>query len=237
MNLLLLTPDHFINDHEAQLDERQRTHVLGVIKPNVGDFLTVGKMGGKIGRARVSHADKGDVRLDQIECINEAPAPLPLTLLLAMPRPQQLKRILQTVATMGVTKLCFIQTQRAEKSFWQSPSATDKAIREQLILGLEQGKATHMPTIEKHVRFKPFAEDILPSLAENTLKWVAHPGDYPCVDQIGETRAATLAIGPEGGFIASEIALLEQQGFEARQLGSRILKVETAVTALIAKMY
>lgn len=237
MNLLLLTPDHFINDNEIQLDERQRTHVLGVIKPNVGDLLTIGKMGEQIGRARVSYIDKLDVRLDQIEYLEESPPPLPLTLLLAMPRPQQLKRILQTVATMGVTKLCFIQTQRAEKSFWQSPSATDKAIKEQLILGLEQGKATHLPTIEKHVRFKPFVEDVLPSLAANTLKWVAHPGDYPSVNHIGKTQAATLAIGPEGGFISSEIALLEQQGFEARQLGARILKVETAVTALIAKMY
>ena len=237
MNLLLLTPNHFINDNEIQLDERQCDHVLRIIKPDVGSYLTVGKLGEKMGRARVSYLGKNDVKLDNIELFEDAPPQLPLTLILAMPRPQQLKRILQTVATLGVRKVCFIQTQRAEKSFWQSPSATDSAIRDQLILGLEQGKATHLPIIEKHVRFKPFVEDILPSLAINTLKWVAHPGAYPFVNHIGEQQAATLAIGPEGGFVTNEIALLEKQGFEARQLGSRILKVETAVTALIAKMY
>lgn len=237
MNLLLLTPDHFINDHEVQLDQRQCDHVLRIIKPDVGSYLTVGKLGGKMGRARVSYLGQKDVKLDSVELLDDAPPQLPLTLLLAMPRPQQLKRILQTVATIGVKKICFIQTQRAEKSFWQSPSATDSAIRDQLILGLEQGKATHLPIIEKHPRFKLFVEDVLPGLTENTLNWVAHPGNFPFVSHVGEQQAATLAIGPEGGFVTHEITLLKEQGFEARQLGPRILKVETAVTALIAKMY
>ena len=237
MNLLLLSPNHFISNNEIQLDERQRTHVLNVIKPNIGDYLTIGKRAGQIGRARVSHLHKSEIRLDNVEFLYDSPKPLPLTLLLAMPRPQQLKRILQTVAMMGVNKLCLIQTQRAEKSFWQSPSATDKAIEEQLVLGLEQGKTTHMPHIEKHLRFKPFVEDTLPQLSANTLKWVAHPGNYPLAGPLTDNQAATLAIGPEGGFVTDEIKLLQQYGFEARQLGPRILKVETAVTALIAKMY
>ena len=47
----------------------------------------------------------------------------------------------------------------------------------------------------------------------------------------------TLAIGCEGGFIPYEVSLLAQQGFMPVELGARILRVETAVTALIARLF
>ncbi|MFQ3257413.1 MAG: 16S rRNA (uracil1498-N3)-methyltransferase, partial [Porticoccaceae bacterium] len=49
--------------------------------------------------------------------------------------------------------------------------------------------------------------------------------------------ASTLAIGPEGGFIPFEIEKLVQVGFDPVHLGSRILRVENAVPALISRLY
>ena len=46
-----------------------------------------------------------------------------------------------------------------------------------------------------------------------------------------------LAIGPEGGFIAEEISSFERIGFQPVTMGERILRVETAVAALIARLY
>ena len=70
--------------------------------------------------------------LNGIELNNPPPPALPLKMIVAMPRPQMLKRILQTIACMGVDELHLLQTSKVEKSFWQSPSATDKAILSQL---------------------------------------------------------------------------------------------------------
>ena len=45
-----------------------------------------------------------------------------------------------------------------------------------------------------------------------------------------------LAIGPEGGFVEYEVEKFMKAGFEGVHLGERILRVETAVTALLARL-
>jgi RsmE family RNA methyltransferase len=50
------------------------------------------------------------------------------------------------------------------------------------------------------------------------------------------SEPVTLAIGPEGGFIEYEVTKLIETGFTPVHLGPRILKVETAVTALLSRL-
>jgi RsmE family RNA methyltransferase len=159
-----------------------------------------------------------------------------LTLLLALPRPKMLKRVLQTVASMGVPKLILLNSYRVEKSFWQTPFLQPEAIREQLILGLEQARDTLLPEVLIEKRFKPFVEDQLGALAQGSLGLVGHPGDYPSCPR-AVTQAVTLAIGPEGGWIPYEVEKLAAAGLQPVQLGERILRVETAVTALLARLF
>ncbi|MBF0570083.1 MAG: RNA methyltransferase, partial [Candidatus Omnitrophica bacterium] len=53
----------------------------------------------------------------------------------------------------------------------------------------------------------------------------------------GLRKPAVVIIGPEGGFIPFEIAKFREADCEIVNLGERILKVETAVVALLAKIY
>ncbi len=92
-----------------------------------------------------------------------------------------LRRVLQTVAAMGVPKVVLVNSYRVEKSFWQTPFLEPEAIREQLILGLEQARDTVLPEIVIEKRFKPFVEDRLPAMTAGTLGLIGHPGDYPAV--------------------------------------------------------
>lgn len=235
MNLLLLEEADFIAADRVILRDRRLTHMQQVHRSVVGDSLRVGRMGGLLGSAELLRLEPHEAELS-VSFDKQPPTKLPLTLVLALPRPKMLRRVFQTVATMGVPKVILLNSYRVEKSFWQTPFLEPEAIREQLILGLEQARDSVLPEIVIEKRFKPFVEDRLPALVEGTLGLVGHPGDFPaCPRAVDES--VTLAIGPEGGWIPYEIELLRKSGLQPVQLGERILRVETAVTALLARLF
>ena len=235
MNLLLLNNDDFIAEDRVRITDRRLQHLNTVNKASAGQTLRAGLLGGLQGNALVLSINEDAAEL-QVDFHSPPPAKLPITLLLALPRPKMLRRTLQTIASMGVAKLVLINSYRVEKSFWQTPFLQPEALHEQLILGLEQARDTVLPEIILAKRFKPFVEDELPAMAANTRGLIAHPGDYPeCPRALSEP--VTLAIGPEGGWIPYEVELLSQAGLNPVQLGERILRVETAVPALLARLF
>lgn len=235
MNLILLEPSDFIGPHQVRLTDRRWQHIQQVHQAKLGESLRVGLINGLMGLGTVTALDTTGVTL-QIALSEPPPTALPLTLVLALPRPKMLKRTLQTIASMGVKRLILVNSYRVEKSFWQSPFLQAAAIREQLLLGLEQARDTVLPEVILEKRFKPFVEDRLPALTADSLALVAHPGAYPaCPRQL--EQQVTLAIGPEGGWIPYEVELLTQAGFNPVQLGERILRVETAVPVLLARLF
>lgn len=236
MNLLLLEDGDFVTEGRAVLRGRRLKHLHEVHRAAVGDSLRVGRLGGLMGEGRLLRLDADEAELAVASLDQPPPAKLPLTLLLALPRPKMLKRVLQTVASMGVPRLVLLNSYRVEKSFWQTPFLDAAALREQLVLGLEQARDTVLPEVVIEQRFKPFVEDRLPQLAAGTLGLLGHPGAYPACPRAVD-GAVTLAIGPEGGWIPYEVDKLQEAGLQPVQLGERILRVETAVTALLARLF
>jgi 16S rRNA (uracil1498-N3)-methyltransferase len=231
MNLILLFDDDFTGEHAVRLSGRRRDHVTGVHRAAVGDSLVVGVAGGRIGRGRVTRLDGEALEMD-VALDAEPPPALPLTLVLALPRPKVLNRVIAGAASLGVKRIHLLNAWRVEKSYWRSPRMSEENLRQQCILGLEQARDTILPTIEVHRLFRPFVETFTPE----GLAVVAHPGAKDeCPRAVRE--AVTLAIGPEGGFIGREVESLVSAGFTPVSLGPRILRVETAVPALIARIF
>lgn len=234
MNLLLLDEPDFVSADRVLLRGRRLQHMREIHQANPGDSLRVGLIGGLMGSGRILSLTAQQAELE-VSLDQPPPPKLPLTLLLAMPRPKMFRRILQHCATLGVAQIVLLNSYRVEKSFWQTPFLQPDSIRENLLLGLEQARDTVLPELHIEKRFKPFVEDRLPELLGDSLGLVAHPGDYPpCPRAVDGT--VTLAIGPEGGWIAYEVDKLIEAGLQPVQLGERILRVETAVTALLARL-
>ncbi|MCQ4318015.1 16S rRNA (uracil(1498)-N(3))-methyltransferase [Stutzerimonas zhaodongensis] len=235
MNLLLLEAADFVAADRVVVRDRRLTHIQEVHRAEAGESLRVGLLGGGMGVGRLVRLEQAEAELT-VELTQAPPAKLPITLLLALPRPKMLRRVLQTAASMGVPRLVLLNSYRVEKSFWQTPFLEPHAVREQLLLGLEQARDTVLPEVILEKRFKPFVEDRLPQLVKGTRGLIGHPGDYPaCPRALDEP--VTLAIGPEGGWIPYEIEKLTAAGLQPVQLGERILRVETAVSALLARLF
>jgi len=235
MNLILLFPDDMVTDERARITGRRLRHVLEVHRAEVGDELVVGLLGGRIGTGRVAQVDGSLMEMD-VTFDRDPPAGLPLTVVLALPRPKVLRRVLFSLTVMGVKRIILVNAARVEKSYWQSPFLQEDRILRQLVLGLEQARDTMLPEVQMRLRFKPFVEDELPGITAGTLALVAHPsGLEPCPREV--TRPVTLAIGPEGGFVPFEIEKFRSLGFSVVHAGVRVLNVETAVSSLIARLF
>jgi RsmE family RNA methyltransferase len=235
LNLILFTAGDRQGAAEIVLRDHRLKHLRHVHRANVGDTLRVGEVGGLMGKGEVLQIDEDRatlaISLDQLP-----PEKLPLCLVLALPRPKMLRRILRTVAEFGVSELHLINSYRVEKSYWQSPVLQEDVLREYLIQGLEQSRDTQLPSVHCYKSFKPFVEDILPAMIADKYALLAHPGENaPCPRNLSEQTL--LVIGPEGGFIPYEVEKLKAAGCDVVSLGPRILRVENAVTALLSRLF
>lgn len=237
MNLLLIETEELMGE-DVILTGRRAEHLLRVLKVVRGDTVRLGVVGGRLGRGQVVATDGETVRLT-VALERELVCDLHIELILAVPRPIMLKRILKQATVLGVRRFYLIGSRRVEKSFFQSPALAPEKIRALLLEGMEQAMDTWLPEVSIHPHFKPFIEDILPSL-EAQQGLIAHPeadcavADAPVAGKLGQ--ALLLAVGPEGGWSDYEFKRFCEAGFIGLNLGSRILHVDTAVVSLLAQI-
>jgi 16S rRNA (uracil1498-N3)-methyltransferase len=228
MNLLLLEPEELRQDGTARLGGRRARHVREVLGAAVGSRIRAGLVGGRLGEAEVLAIGEDELvlspHLDQ-----EPPPPVRIQLLVALPRPKVLRRMLQAIASMGVKRLVLCGSYRVERSYFSSPLLAPEALRAELLLGLEQGRDTILPRVEVRRLFKPLVEDELGALLPAPIRLLADPGAAAALPEPTGGGAA-LAIGPEGGFTSYEAGMLQAHGFVPFSLGPRVLRVDTAVS-------
>lgn len=239
MNLVLLEPADFAaagsgDPSRVRLQGRRCEYLRRVHRVAVGDELCVGLLGGRIGTGRILELGADHVWM-AVSLVDEPPPPLPVILVLALPRPLVLKRVLLHATTLGVKRIALIHARRVEKSYWQSNGVSGESLTEQLRLGLEQARDTVLPRVTLHRRFRPFAEDDLSALLTGSRGLVAHP-DAPRDCPRAVDGPVTLAIGPEGGFVPYEIEKLEGAGVEPVRLSDRVMRVEAAVPYAVSRI-
>jgi 16S rRNA (uracil1498-N3)-methyltransferase len=234
VNLLLLEPGELSPGGEARLAGRRARHVREVLRCRPGDLVAAGVLDGLVGRAEVLASDEDELVL-RAELTGAPPPPSPVSLLLALPRPKILRKVLQAAAAMGVKRLVLLGSYRVEKSYWSSPALEPAAIRAELKLGLEQGKDTRLPEVAQERFFKPFVEDRLDATFPGTrlLADPRAPGPLEALPR--PAGGACVAIGPEGGWTPYEAAELERRGFAPFSLGPRPLRVDQAVPFIVGQ--
>lgn len=236
MNLILLTKNNLSPDGlTAEIRGDKIKHITQIHRAKLNQTLTVGLLNSNFGKGKIIELKEDLIRIE-LSLTSYPPPPLPLTLIVALPRPKTLKKVIHAAVSMGVKRIIFIESWKVDKSYWKSPVLHNGEIEEQCHLALEQAKDTIMPEISFKRRFKPFVEDELPGLISGTLPLVAHPYNAtPCPVEL--KKEITLAVGPEGGFTNYEIDSLKKLNFQVITLGERILRVEFAVCSLLSKIF
>ena len=133
MNLILLFKDDFINDTNCvRLHGRRLKHIIKVHRAIVGATLNVGIENNKIGTGTITKLSNELLEME-VSLMSEPPPPSPVNLILALPRPKVISRILLSASSMGIKKIWLINAKRVEKSYWQSPKLNEQNIINQLI--------------------------------------------------------------------------------------------------------
>jgi RsmE family RNA methyltransferase len=231
VNVLLLEPGELAGGARVRLTDRRFEHVRRVLRARVGDEILVGEVDGRLGPARVRAIDDAALELE-VALDRDPPAPLPVRLVAALPRPPSLRKLLQQATSLGVKCIALIDTARVEPSFWQSSALRPQELGRQLRLGLEQARDTALPRVELHRRFDAFVRAELPRFCQGTLL-LAEPGAPAPPRAPGPV---TLLLGPEGGLLPREVAALRAAGAQPVGVGERALRVETAAVALLGAL-
>lgn len=240
MNLLLLREEEAASPGPLVLSDRRAEHLLRVLRVEPGRRLRAGVLRGKLGQAEVLGVTASTVTL-QLEWETEPPVVPSVDVVLALPRPKVLSRVLETLACFGVRRIDLVNAWRVERSYFDTPRLHPDAVTQSLTLGCEQGNQPWLPEVQVFPLFVPYLRNSLgPRLeTEAAHRLVAHPRGAPGMERVfppGTGSPVVVALGPEGGWIEKELESFCELGFTPVSLGPAVLRVEAAVVAILAQL-
>jgi RsmE family RNA methyltransferase len=239
VNLIVLEPDELSASGDVSLSGARAAHLLKVLHVQPGNQLRVGVLDGPRGIARVESI-RDDAIVLRCSLDAEIPARPNVDLLLAVPRPKVMRRLWAQIAALGVGRIILTNAEKVERHYFDTHILAPDTYRPLLIEGLQQARDTRLPLVSIHRQFRILIEDDVDRLFGPGRRIVA---DSSAARPLGEVVEGSgqerilLAIGPEGGWNAFEIALLEAHGFQPASMGPRTLRTDTACVALLALVH
>lgn len=241
MNLVLIEPSEVDVDGRVTLVDARARHLRDVLRVEVGSVLRVGVVDGGLGQGRVVELHGTNVVME-IGALS-APPPRPrVDLVLCLPRPKALARLLSPIAQLGVGRLYLSGAYRVERCYFDTHVLRPEALRASLLEGLAQAKDTRLPEVSVHRSLRWLLRAELGAPCTDVLRVYAEPGAAPLLRLVRAWSGRTvgrllLAIGPEGGFTDRERRDLEQAAFVPAGMGTRILRSDVAVVAALSSAH
>jgi 16S rRNA (uracil1498-N3)-methyltransferase len=199
-------------------------HLVEVLRAGVGDRFTV------FDESREALAEVVDLGPPVRYRILEERRPerevgVEVVLYVALLKGDKLSEVVRAATELGATRIQPLVTRHSvPKEMGEGKLRRLKAIAKE---AAKQSGRLRVPEVLPPIPLKAVPE------VEQGL--VAHVGARALVREVLDlNRNLSLAVGPEGGFAEEEVALLEERGFAPVSLGRRILRAETAATALLA---
>lgn len=213
-----------IQGSTATLSGNEAHHLLHVMRAKPGFELVVFDGQGGQYMAEVTRCGRAEVDL-QLGPKQDVERELPfeLTLAVALPKGDRQRWLVEKLVELGVTRLVPLKTARS------------------VVLGQSQGKLVRYVIEASKQCGRNRLMEIMPQVEWTALcddeisarRLLAHPGGQEFKERNNSPTSDTwVAIGPEGGFTEEEAERAVARDWEMVDLGSRILRIETAAAAL-----
>ena len=214
----------------AVLEGIEAHHLLHVLRASPGDIVELFNGAGLVAKAEVVKAGRRDIDLRVLESHREDSPSRNVVIGTAVPKGDRFDWLIEKATELGVTRIVPLTTERSVVD--PRDSKLDK-LRQTVIAACKQSGRNHLLELAPVTSWTNFVQQTL----NKSHSFIAHPGPGTPVMSgalLGDHSQIAFAIGPEGGFTDSEVALAIEHKVTPISLGPLILRIETAAIALAA---
>lgn len=213
----------------VQLSGDEAHHMSRVLRLSVGTTVELFDGTGASAMAEIVRSNKQTATLDIIQRHDQTPTLRPqITLLTAAPKSDRLRWLVEKATELGVHRLSLIETQH---SVVHPGDGKLEKLRAAVIAACKQSGRNDLMTIDPP---KPLTTTIDAVVAKEIPLVIATHGGGPFASTVSDVACMAIAIGPEGGFTAAEVADAIDRGGTAVSLGPLTLRIETACLAAVS---
>lgn len=219
-NRFFIGPDAWRGD-EGHLGGDEARHCARVFRHRVGDEIEVFSGLGEFSVVRIVGIESRTVWFERLSTERQDPPPN-VTLAPAILKGGNFETIIQKACEIGVREIVPLETERCVA---RADSKKIEKWKRVAIEACKQSGLTFLPQIRAPRSLAEFAAE-----NQSELKLVAAltPESRPLREILTDQQSACVAIGPEGDFAAAELDFLRERGFAELDLGSNVLRAETA---------
>jgi 16S rRNA (uracil1498-N3)-methyltransferase len=234
----IYSPEPLENKTTCELGQDNLKYLKQIMRLKQGDRINIFDGFGREFEAEIKSYSAKTVLIKMGKIIPVSSKGIKITLAQAIPKAKKMDVIVKSAAELGADVIIPFAAARSISHITDEKSSL-KVARWQKITR-EAARSSHSSHITEVSKVSAFS-DILSCASPNALKLIfwEEESQKTIKDVLTDETTATakeffIVVGPEGGFSKDEIMKTEEAGFVSVSLGRQILKVETAVTAILS---
>jgi 16S rRNA (uracil1498-N3)-methyltransferase len=219
------------------LPDQEASHAAKVMRVTSGDAVVVFSGDGREAEGTIASVDRKMVyvALGPSRRISREPE-VAITVGVSLPKGDRARQLVEKLTELGVARLVPLVCQRTQG---KTQTAAENRLTRYVIEASKQCERNTLMQIDQPRRFDDWIAAPPEAIAEkDRLRLVAHPGGEIIAPYLESSaiRHVDVIIGPEGGLTDDEVAAATEAGWRTVALGPRILRVETAAVAIVARL-